>query len=85
MPDISDEERARRQYAVDFARGSVQLSGGEPGPEAEMLARRYVEGELSFQEYVDAGVAHARTLPKGEPRQEYFSSFEEAINSASGR
>ena len=79
MPELSDEERGRRQYAVDFARGSVQLSGGEPGPEAEALARRYVEGELSLREYVDAGVAHARTLPKGEPVQEYFTSFEDAM------
>ena len=84
MPDLSPEEHAR-QRAVDFARGSVQLSGGEPGPEAEALARRYVEGELSLQEYVDAGIAHARTLPKGEPRQEYFPTLAEAMNAARGR
>ncbi len=85
MPEISDDERAERRRAVDFSRGSIRLSGGELTPESEALARRYVDGELSLQEYVDAAVAHARTLPDGEPVQAYFSSFEEAMNSAPSR
>lgn len=85
MPDISDEERAERQRAVDFARGSTQLSGGELDPEVEALNARYVAGELSGDEHVAAVIAHARTLPKGEPVQEYFTSFEEAMNSVPSR
>lgn len=85
MPDISDEERKRRQYAVDFGRGSIQLSGGELDAETEALNARYVAGELSDREHTDAVIAHARTLPKGELRQEYFTSFEEAMNSVPSR
>ena len=78
MPELSDEERIRRQRAVDFARGSVQLSGGGLTPETEALNARYISGELSDREHTDAVIAHARTLPKGEPVQEYFSSMKEA-------
>lgn len=78
MPEISHEERAERQRAIDFARGSTQLSGGELDPEVEALNARYIAGELSGDEHVAAVIAHARTLPKGEPRQEYFTGLEDA-------
>ncbi|KQO12192.1 antitoxin VbhA family protein [Sphingomonas sp. Leaf242] len=47
MPELSDEERMARQQAVDFARGSVKLSGGGLSPEIEALNRRYIAGDLS--------------------------------------
>lgn len=81
MREISDEERTERQRAVDFGRGSVQLSGGELDLETEALNACFVAGELSGDEHVAAVIAHARTLPKSEPRQEYFTSFEEAMRS----
>ena len=85
MPDLSDEERTARQREVDFARGSTQLSGGELDPEVEALNARYVAGELSGDEHVAAVIAHARTLPKGEPRQEYVTGFDEVVKAAPGR
>lgn len=85
MPELSDEERARRQRLVDFGRGSVELSGGQITPEAEALNRRYVAGELSETDHMEALLAHARSLPSSEPVQEYFASFEEAMTAARGR
>ena len=85
MPDLSDGERNERQRAINFARGSTQLSGGELDPEVEALNARYVAGELSGDEHVAAVIAHARTFPKGEPVQEYFTGFEEAMNSVPSR
>lgn len=78
MPELSDEERIRRRKEVDFARGSTQLSGGELDPEVEALNARYIAGELSGDEHVAAVIAHAKTLPKGEPRQEYYTGLEDA-------
>lgn len=85
MPDLSDEERTARRRAIDFARGSTQLSWGELDPEVEALNARYIAGELSGDEHVAAVIAHVRTLPKGEPRQEYFSSAEDARKANPGR
>ena len=51
-PAISAEERARRQRAVDFARGSVRFEGFILGPEVEELNRRFIEGELTSDEHV---------------------------------
>lgn len=77
MPDLSDHGRSRRQQTVGFARGSVQLSRGELDPEVKALNARYVAGEMSDNEHGAAVIAHARTLPSGEPAQEYFSSIGE--------
>jgi hypothetical protein len=46
-------ERRRRQEAVDYARASVGLEGLSPSPDAEALARDYVEGNITIQECVD--------------------------------
>ena len=85
MSDISDEERAERQRAIDFARGSTQLSEGALDPEVEALNTRYFAGELSGDEHVAAMIAHARTFSKGEPAQEYFTSAEDAMKATPGR
>jgi hypothetical protein len=85
MPELCDKKRARRQRAVDFARTSTELSGGKLTPEFEALNRRYVAGELSETDHIEALLAHARSLPAKEPVQEYFASFEEAMTAARGR
>lgn len=51
-PAISAEERAKRQRAVDFARGSVRFEGFVLSPEVEELNRRFIEGELTSDEHV---------------------------------
>lgn len=51
-PRIRAEEHAKRQRAVDFARGSVRLEGFVLGPEVEELNRRFIEGELTSGEHV---------------------------------
>ena len=84
MPDLSPEERDRRQRAVDFARGSVELSGGKLTAEFDALNRRFVAGELTGTEHVEALLAHARSLPAQAPVQEYFTSAAEAMNAARG-
>lgn len=53
-PRISPEERARRQEAVDFARGSVRFEGFELNAEAEAINRRFIDGELTVAEHVAA-------------------------------
>ncbi len=49
-PAISAEERARRQEAVDYARGSVRLEGFVVPPAAEELYSRFVAGEITGKE-----------------------------------
>jgi hypothetical protein len=55
-PLLSDDERARRQKAIDYARGSVRLEGFVLDEEAEALFARYVNGEIDRPE-LDAAVA----------------------------
>ena len=85
MPDLSDKERIRRQRAVDFARNSTGLSGGKLTPEFDTLNRRFVAGELSDTDHIEALLTHARSLPSEEPIQEYFASLNEAMTAARGR
>jgi len=58
VPGISREERARRQAAVDYARGSVRLEGFVVTDHAEELNRRYIEGELTSAELTAAILAN---------------------------
>lgn len=51
-PKISEEERARRRAAVDFARGSVRLEGITLSPDIEAINERYINGEISTDEHV---------------------------------
>lgn len=51
---IDAKERRLRAEAVQYGFASVRIEGLEPGPEAEAIARRFVEGELSREEYSDA-------------------------------
>ena len=54
MTDISEEERARRQEAIDYARGSVRLEGFVISEEAEAINQRYVAGEMTSDEHSKA-------------------------------
>ncbi|WP_065847736.1 antitoxin VbhA family protein [Sphingobium sp. Ndbn-10] len=74
---ISDDERARRQKAIDFARTNIELSGFTPSPAMAALGVRFVAGELSESDFIAAALAHANSLPASEPAQEYFASLEQ--------
>lgn len=47
---ISPEERAARQHSIDTARGSVRLEGFIVSGEAEAIAKRHIDGELTAAE-----------------------------------
>lgn len=53
-PRISDEERARRKAAVDFARGSVRFEGVILSAAVEEANRRFIDGELTGDEHIEA-------------------------------
>ena len=55
---ISDDERHRRQKAVDYARASVRLEGFTLDADIEALNQRYVAGELTSAE-LTAAIKHA--------------------------
>jgi hypothetical protein len=44
---IDGKELKLRTEAVEYGFASVRMEGLEPGPEAEAVARRFIEGELS--------------------------------------
>lgn len=56
-PTISEEERARRAYAVSFGAGSTRFEGGVLTAEAEAINARFVSGELTQAEWIDAMLA----------------------------
>ncbi len=55
---ISNDERCRRQKAIDYARGSVRLEGFTLDLDIEVLNQRYIDGELTRAELTDA-IRHA--------------------------
>ena len=48
---IDGKERKLRAEAVQYGFASVRMEGLEPGPDAEAIATRFIEGELTHQEY----------------------------------
>jgi hypothetical protein len=48
---IDNKDREVRVEAVQYAFASVRMEGLEPGPEADAIARRFIDGELSLEEY----------------------------------
>ncbi|KAG1259972.1 hypothetical protein G6F65_015168 [Rhizopus arrhizus] len=60
---ISDIERSRRQSAVNYARASVGLEGFSLSEANEAHAQRFVDGQISLQEFVQPRV-DALALPK---------------------
>ncbi|VVD60865.1 antitoxin VbhA family protein [Pandoraea cepalis] len=53
-PKISDEERVRRKAAIDVARGSVRFEGIILSDAVEEANRRFIEGELTGDEHIEA-------------------------------
>ena len=51
---IPDDERRRRQKAVDYARGSVRLEGFVLDDDINALNQRYVDGELTSEQLTAA-------------------------------
>ena len=51
-PRISEEERERRQEAVDYARASVALEGFTLGQSDEEHAQRFINGKIELAEFV---------------------------------
>jgi predicted transcriptional regulator len=51
-PRISEEERERRQEAVDFAKANIELEGFTRSYEEEIHAQRFVNGEIGLDEYL---------------------------------
>ena len=58
---ITDEERALRIEAVDYARASVRLEGFVLDDTAEALFARYIDGELTRAQ-LNAEVARIAAL-----------------------
>jgi hypothetical protein len=54
VPAISAEERAKRQRAMDFARGSVRYEGFILSIKAEQIGKRFVAGHLTLADYIAA-------------------------------
>lgn len=62
-PAITEEERARRAYAVNFGVGSTRFEGGILTDEAHAINARFIAGELTQAEWIAAMVApHAADL-----------------------
>lgn len=53
-PKISDDERVRRKAAIDHARGSVRLEGFVLPAAVEEVNRRFIDGELTGDEHLEA-------------------------------
>lgn len=51
---ITSAQRRERQMAADFARRSVQLEGFVVSPRAEALNERYVNGEITTEQGIQA-------------------------------
>ncbi|WP_010189131.1 antitoxin VbhA family protein [Sphingomonas sp. PAMC 26605] len=54
VPWISAEERDRRQRAIDFARGSLRFEGLIPSQEGERIAQKFIAGELTMAQAIEA-------------------------------
>jgi len=52
--NLSEEERAKRQAAVNNARGSVRLEGFILNEAVNALSKRYVDGEITLDQHTAA-------------------------------
>lgn len=55
-PAISQEEKARRAKAFEFARASVALEGYSMSDEAMTQCQRFIDGEITLDELVNDGI-----------------------------
>jgi len=51
---ISEQERALRKASIDNARGSVRLEGFILPPEVERINHRFINGELTGDQHMEA-------------------------------
>jgi hypothetical protein len=58
---ITEDERARRKVAIDYARGSVRLEGFVVSAEIEAINLRYINGEITRAELTAAVLSHHNT------------------------
>ena len=63
-PKISDEERRKRQEAVNYGNASVGLEGLKPTPESLALDALYISGEIDMDELITRGIALANSYTK---------------------
>ena len=61
---ITEDERARRREAVNFARGSVRFEGIVLSDEAEALAERFINGEITLEEHIVSCETATAFLPR---------------------
>lgn len=53
---IDEAEKQRRQEAVNYATASVGLSGFVVGESEERHAQRFINGEITLEQFVSAGL-----------------------------
>ncbi len=59
--NLSPEERAKRVEAARYARGTMGLvEGYRPSQLAQELQARWIEGEITLDEAIEAAIAHYR-------------------------
>jgi uncharacterized membrane-anchored protein len=56
MNAITEQERQRRRAAFEFARGSVRFEGIVISAQAEALAERHINGEITMDEFIRLGL-----------------------------
>jgi hypothetical protein len=52
LPYISDAERHRRQRSCEFAQATIELEGFEVSEEDQILARRFINGQVDIEEII---------------------------------
>lgn len=58
---ISPEERAKRVEAARYARGTMGLvEGYRPSPLTQELQSRWIDGEISIDQAIEAAIASYR-------------------------
>ena len=58
-PKISDEERRKRQEAVDFAIANLGLEGFKPTPESLQDDKLFVNGDIDIDEKIARAIKRA--------------------------
>jgi hypothetical protein len=53
LPRISEEERQERRKGYEYAKASVGLEGYELTAEFDRLAKRYIDGEMDWEEFME--------------------------------
>ncbi len=61
---ISENERAKRQQRVDFAKGNVELEGFKIDDETKQISEKYINGEITGDEHVELIFARIRVGQK---------------------